>query len=224
VSDSVIPPTPGIWTSCAAENGTCSFSNTQTVAYGASGQYKMGQYTTSVACNNTTFTDPIPGTVKSCYNAVLPANPSFEAPVTTDYVYNPSAASWTFTGGAGTGSGVQKTGNNGSWGAAFAPQGAQTGFVQNSGSVTQTLTNIPAATYSVTFLAAKRQGYAGTQSLNVLIDGVSRGTFTPASTAFTPFTTSTVALATGNHTIAIVGTNTSGDNTDFIDSVSLLKN
>jgi hypothetical protein len=52
---------------CASENGTCSFSGTRSVAYGAAGTFSYRTATGSIACNNATFTDPIPGVVKACY-------------------------------------------------------------------------------------------------------------------------------------------------------------
>jgi hypothetical protein len=54
-------------THCANENGTCSFGGTQSVAYGANGSFSYRIATGSIACNNATFGDPIPGVVKSCY-------------------------------------------------------------------------------------------------------------------------------------------------------------
>lgn len=61
------PSTTATWGICAAENGTCSFSGTREVAYGANGQYIYGTFTNQTACNNTVFGDPAPNVVKSCY-------------------------------------------------------------------------------------------------------------------------------------------------------------
>ena len=52
---------------CAAENGNCSFSGTQNVAYGANGKFVFKALANGIACNNATFGDPIVGTVKACY-------------------------------------------------------------------------------------------------------------------------------------------------------------
>ncbi|HKX44882.1 MAG TPA: hypothetical protein VJO99_27240, partial [Burkholderiaceae bacterium] len=56
---------------CAAENATCTVpaGTTATVLYGASGRY-IGRVVpggTAVACNNTTFTDPLVGSGKACW-------------------------------------------------------------------------------------------------------------------------------------------------------------
>lgn len=62
-------PPPGTgWTYCAAENGTCTFSGTADVDYGANASWiTLAALTAPVACNNSKFTDPIVGTVKSCW-------------------------------------------------------------------------------------------------------------------------------------------------------------
>ncbi|GAA2355540.1 hypothetical protein Cme02nite_48210 [Catellatospora methionotrophica] len=62
------PPGNG-WTSCAVgETGTCTFTGTRAVAYGASGAFLYKTATGGIGCNQTAFGgDPIFGTVKSCY-------------------------------------------------------------------------------------------------------------------------------------------------------------
>ena len=56
------------YTLCSSENQRCSFSGTKDVAYGVSGKFYY-QYgvTGGIDCNNATFGDPLPGTVKACY-------------------------------------------------------------------------------------------------------------------------------------------------------------
>ncbi|WP_370383576.1 family 78 glycoside hydrolase catalytic domain, partial [Catenulispora sp. GAS73] len=58
---------PGTWSECAAETGTCSFTGTDTVAFGAQGKYNYATVTGGTACNNTLFGDPDPGVRKACY-------------------------------------------------------------------------------------------------------------------------------------------------------------
>ncbi len=56
-----------LYTSCAAENATCTFSGTKEVRFGANGQWVTMNATDSVACNAATFgADPLPNVVKSC--------------------------------------------------------------------------------------------------------------------------------------------------------------
>ena len=138
------------------------------------------------------------------------ANPSFEThgPLGNgNYGYNPAGASWTFTAPTPYGSGIAESGS------AFAPpvglDGIATAFVQ-SGSATngllqQTLV-LPDGVYRVRFLDARRASDTGTQSLNVLVNGVSVGTVVPASTtAFTSFTSGTFTV-TNNNALAYDGT------------------
>ena len=56
---------------------------------------------------------------------------------------------WTF----GSGSGIQ--GNNSAWGAAPAPGGTQTAFIQSTGSIAQTVT-LSAGSYMLSFQVARR--------------------------------------------------------------------
>ena len=60
-----------LWTICGGENGSCSFSGTRTVRYGANGASASGWATLvltgGTACSNGVFGDPLPGTVKNCY-------------------------------------------------------------------------------------------------------------------------------------------------------------
>jgi hypothetical protein len=61
------PPTFATWTTCAAENGTCSFTGTHEVAFGADGRYAYGSFTGGTPCTNAVFGDPDLGTAKACY-------------------------------------------------------------------------------------------------------------------------------------------------------------
>ena len=74
------------WTGCAGEGGSCSFSGTRQVRYGANGVYSFRTATGSIACNNGTFGDPLYGVTKSC--AFAPSAASAPAPA-------PAIAGWT---------------------------------------------------------------------------------------------------------------------------------
>lgn len=69
-----VPPVSNVWTQCASENGTCSFSGTLTVAYGANGKFNYATLNNGIACNNSVFGDPNVGTVKACYLMAAPPN------------------------------------------------------------------------------------------------------------------------------------------------------
>lgn len=68
------------WTLCAAENGTCSFSGSQVVLYGANGAYTTKTLTDGSICNNSVFGDPIANAAKSCY---IPGKPVADIAMTT---------------------------------------------------------------------------------------------------------------------------------------------
>ena len=59
----------GTWSLCANEGGTCAFTGTQQVRYGANGLYAYRTLTGGTACNNSVFGDPAPGVQKQCQTA-----------------------------------------------------------------------------------------------------------------------------------------------------------
>src|SRR5207249_7425384 len=96
-------------------------------------------------------------------------NPSFEIPALGGgYQYNPSAPGigWTFSAN----SGIQ--GNGSAWGAAPAPNGTQTAFIQIISSISQTL-SLNAGSYTLSFQAARRGSQV--QPVKVTIDGTQIG-------------------------------------------------
>jgi type IV pilus assembly protein PilY1 len=58
---------PNGMTNCASENGTCSFTGTKEVWYGAGNRWAVAPAYNGVGCNNNVFGDPYSGTVKACY-------------------------------------------------------------------------------------------------------------------------------------------------------------
>ena len=67
---------PAGFTKCAAENGTCSVTGTEEVAFGANGIYTYATESASVACTGAAFGDPDYGVVKSCYTGPVTTGPS----------------------------------------------------------------------------------------------------------------------------------------------------
>ncbi len=56
-----------LFTLCALENQTCTFSGTKEVRFGANGQWISRTATGSSTCNSATFgKDPLPNVVKRC--------------------------------------------------------------------------------------------------------------------------------------------------------------
>jgi alpha-L-rhamnosidase len=70
---------PAGYTLCAAEAGTCAFTGTQSVAYGANGIFTYRTLTGGTACTGDVFGDPDYGVVKSCYTGPVTAGPSGSA-------------------------------------------------------------------------------------------------------------------------------------------------
>lgn len=61
-------PPAGFGSNRAAEAGTCSFQGTQTVAYGAAGDFVYKTLTGGTPCTNGAFgLDPAANIVKGCY-------------------------------------------------------------------------------------------------------------------------------------------------------------
>jgi DNA-binding beta-propeller fold protein YncE/regulation of enolase protein 1 (concanavalin A-like superfamily) len=140
------------------------------------------------------------------------------------YAYDPAGTPWTFQGQSGiTGNGSSFTNAN-----PVAPQGTQVLFLQNHGSVTQSVT-LAAGTYFISLYAAQRSStYNSTsQTLVVFLDGQPIGVFTPAGTAYTAFKTSSFTVTAGPHSFALagLGINPNGtnatDTTVFVDDVAL---
>jgi hypothetical protein len=145
-------------------------------------------------------------------------NPSFEIPALgSGFQYNPSGAGigWTFSAN----SGIQHNGS--AWGAAAAPNGVQTAFIQSTSSISQPL-SLNAGNYTLAFQAAQRGCCLtpNTQPIKVTVDGVQFGVITPPSTSFSSFNVTFTVLFGGVHTIAFVGTNPNSNST-FIDGVTL---
>jgi len=169
-------------------------------------------------------------------------NGDFEIPslAVGNFQYQPAAASWTFSGG----SGVSSSNSGFTSSTPEVPAGKQVGFIQSNGSIQQSPYLQPGAILS--FHATQRVNINSVlQSLSVSINGVpqpfifgTNGTISTAAcaagtarscTAITPprdyYETYAVNLSsvTSNayYAVAISGTNTVGDATALIDSVSI---
>jgi len=165
--------------------------------------------------------DVTPLQTTSGTNTVI-TNGSFETPSvgSASYQYN-STGGWIFTGYSGIQSNVS------AFGAANAPDGTQTAFLQGYfgqgalGSLSQSINFTVAGNYALTFQAAQRQGQI--QPLRFSVDSVQvGGLLTPASNNFAPLTTAPFNISTaGAHTLTLSATNNSGDLTTFVDQITL---
>jgi hypothetical protein len=135
------------------------------------------------------------------------------------FAYAPAGTPWSFSGGAG----VAGNGSGFTSGNPAAPEGAQVGFLQQTGAFSQAVAGWAAGTYRISFDAAQRGNYqASQQDFEVLVDGAVVGTFTPAGPSYQGYTTATFTVAAGVHTIAFQGLDSAGgDNTAFIDDVAI---
>src|SRR5262249_44799543 len=103
------------------------------------------------------------------------------------------------------------------------PEGTQVGFLQGTGSFSQTV-NLAAGSYQISFQAAQRGNWnQGGQTFEVLVDGNVVGTpFSPANSSYATLTTTSFTVTAGSHTITSQGLNPNGgDNTAFIDQVQI---
>jgi fibronectin type 3 domain-containing protein len=149
-------------------------------------------------------------------------DPGFETPNVgtgsrSDFIYNPSGASWVY----GNSSGVAGNGSSLTGGNPNAPQGTQVAFLQDYGSISQVV-NFTAGTYAVSFDAAQRAGQASSQTFEVEVDGKVVGTFTPSGTSYNVYTTNNFTVTAGTHTLSFIGLDPNGgDNTALIDQASI---
>ena len=190
-----------------------------TVAYfsDANPNGQAGDFTASIDWGDGTVTA---GTITA---AAPIADAGFEAvPVGTgsytSFEYDPTGSAWNFSGSAG----VAGNGSGFTSGNPNAPEGTQVGFLQGTGSFSQTVT-LPAGTYSLSFQAAQRGNWnQGGQTFEVEVDGNVVGTFTPSGSNYTTSTTDSFTVSGGNHTISFIGLNPlGGDNTAFVDQVTV---
>ena len=68
-----------VWTACAAEGQTCTFSGARQVRYGAGASYVTRTLSGGTACSNAVFGDPAYGVVKNCAYADADGEPPFDA-------------------------------------------------------------------------------------------------------------------------------------------------
>ncbi|MDP1026410.1 hypothetical protein Q5H91_04230 [Sphingomonas sp. KR1UV-12] len=71
-------PAPVAWKDCAVEGGVCRFEGSARVRYGAGERWAEKTATSSIGCNNGSFPDPAPGSVKRCQTtaATVQAQPA----------------------------------------------------------------------------------------------------------------------------------------------------
>ncbi|MFD4875056.1 alpha-L-rhamnosidase C-terminal domain-containing protein [Streptomyces sp. NPDC058420] len=93
---------PAGYTSCAQENGTCSFSGTRSVAFGANGIYAYRTLTDGTPCTSTALVDLDYGVVKSCYTGPVTTGPAGSTLCATESGMCPFTGTRTVAYGAGS--------------------------------------------------------------------------------------------------------------------------
>jgi Protein of unknown function (DUF642) len=174
-----------------------------------------------------------------CAHAQNVINPDFELPSVAQepngFIQSPPTGpdvGWEFGSVAGQGnSGVQR--NNSVWGAPTAPTGNQTGYIQNLGSISQTINFTSASDYTLSFELAARLFSVPPDAkgqIQVSIDGNALEKMTPANpSSFSQITIPFKIDASGDHTLSFTGVGISGngtlssdeDTSAFIDTVSI---
>jgi hypothetical protein len=173
--------------------------------------------------DNTAFVDDV---VLTPITAPTVGDLGFEnVGVGSGYAYNPSGSAWTFSGSSPDGSGI--TGNNSPFTGSnpLAPQGSQVAFIQETGSISQSIPSWGTGTYQLSFSSAQRGDNNNTgEDFEVLVDQAVVGSFMPGSSSYQTLTTPTFSITTaGTHTIEFLGVDTAGgDNTALIDNVQLV--
>lgn len=150
-----------------------------------------------------------------------------------DYCYFQAAAGAPTTCGAAgqqpfNGASGLITSGSGAWGGAGAQNGNYYSFVQSTGNLTQTFTASNTGAYALSWFDRQRSNFGGPQNYAVSlsaanITGVVLGTFTADNTAAwtSKMGSSSFVLAAGTaYTLTFSGL-TSGDNTAFIDNISI---
>ena len=135
------------------------------------------------------------------------------------FVYVPTGSAWDFEGRAGvTANKTAFTQDNPS-----APRGVQVAFLQNQGSISQTITNLAAGTYHIDFAMAQRTNYTNTpETFQVLVDDQVVGTYTTSGATYQSKSSGSITLDSGTHVFTFQGLTSSGDSTALLDNIKLV--
>ena len=164
-------------------------------------------------------------------------DPGFESVVVNpgNFTAAPAGSPWTFTNATGSGTGVSGTNTagvtSGEPTSGVNGDGTQVAFIQDQGSISQSVSGWAAGAYRISFRAAQRASSNQTapEQFQVLVDGVVVGdTITPSQGAgYTYFVTAPFLVddsnttTPGKHTITFKGLNPTGDCMVLIDQVQI---
>jgi hypothetical protein len=184
---------PAGYTYCANENGTCSFSGTANVAFGADTHFNYLSATNSIACNTTTFGDPYPGVVKGCYYQITSSGGSGGGggggSVSNGGFESGSLSPWSCQPGDAV---VSTPVHSGSHAAAIVATSSQTGECD------QTVTLSPNTAYTLTGWVQGNYAYIGVSG------GASASTWT-SSSSWSQLSVSFTTGSSGSVTVFVHG-------------------
>ena len=188
---------PAGYTFCANENGTCYFSGTANVAFGADTHFNYLSATNSISCNTSTFGDPYPYVVKACYYQITSSgggtsgggSGSSGGSLSNGGFESGSLSSWSCQSGDGV---VTSPVHSGSYAAAIVPTSSQTGECD------QTITLSPNTTYTLTGWVQGNYAYIGVSG------GASASTWT-SSSSWTQLSVSFTTGSSGSVTVFVHG-------------------
>jgi RHS repeat-associated protein len=165
-----------------------------------------------------TVTDPVQPTVPGLVDVGFEQPYAGPAGTFGSFVYDPTGTAWTYAGGAG----VAANGSGFTSGNPNAPEGTQVGFLQGTGSFSQSVAGWAAGSYQISFDTAQRGNDGSDQNFEVLVDGNVVGSFTPSGTSYGLYTTPSFFVSSGTHTITFQGLDSAGgDNTALVDAVAV---
>jgi hypothetical protein len=152
-------------------------------------------------------------------SAATVLNPSFEAPATSAFIYNPvdPTGGWTFSGRSGVASTTFFT--------PPPPDGSQAAFLQQASdqsspsTISQLLTGVALAPALLSFFIADRPDFPA-DPITVMFGSQNLGTFTPPSTAFTKVTINFIPTATSGQLTFRSAATTNGDIDTALDMVT----
>ena len=126
------------------------------------------------------------------------ADPSFEqvSVGAGGFLPDPTGSPWSFSGSAGI------SGNNSGYTSSNPPppEGSQVAVLQQTGSLSQTVSDWAAGSYQLAFKAAQRgdnPSHPSQQDFQVLVDGTVVGTFKPSGTSYQTYTTVPFTVTAG---------------------------
>ena len=148
------------------------------------------------------------------------SDPGFEMSPLAPKAFSYTPYPWAYA----TGAGITTNGSGFTLSNSPIPEGNQALFLQQKGAITQTVGSWPAGSYQLTFQACQRAWGNSQHDFKVTLDGATVATFKPSDTTWRLYSTPIFPVSAGSHVLGLQGLNTvGGDNTSFVDALSLVR-